>query len=112
MTSQTKRFIELSDIVGLQLECKKCGISLLAGGATLTSTLVDPNNVTLAHCPTCNYEWTVPSGFPPRMAYDTEVKKFLRMIETMRTVEESIGCRIRFEIKEDVSSAPASGSKA
>jgi hypothetical protein len=107
MTNQTKRFIELSDIIGLQLECKKCGVSLLAGGSTLTATLVDPNNVTLARCPTCNADWTVASGFP-RMAYDTEVKKFLRMIETMRSIEGNIGCRIRFEIKVEASSAPAS----
>jgi hypothetical protein len=103
MTSQTKRFIELSDLVGLQLECKnpKCGVSLLAGGETLLS-LADQQNMTLSKCPTCETPWTVPTTYPIQMGYDTEVKKFLRMIETMRRIEDNLGCRIRFEIKEDV----------
>ncbi len=103
MTSHTKQFIELSDIVGLQLECKKCGISLLAGGETLTATLVESHNTTLSQCPTCNSPWTVPATIPTQMGYDTEVKKFLRLIEEIRRIEKHIGCRIRFEIKEDVS---------
>jgi hypothetical protein len=110
MTSQTKRFIEMSDIIGLQLECKKCGISLLASGQTLTTTLVDPHNMTLSQCPTCGTPWTVPASYPTQMGYDTEVKKFLRMIEAMRNIEEQIGCRIRFEIKDDAPSSSASAS--
>jgi hypothetical protein len=112
MTTQTKRFIELSDIIGLQLECKKCGISLLVGGETLTASLVDPHNMTLSKCPTCDTPWTVPDSYPTVMGYDTEVKKFLRMIELIRSIEEKLGCRIRFELKDDASLGRASGSKA
>lgn len=113
VTTQTKRFIELSDIIGLQLECKnpKCGISLLAGGDTLTS-LAGQHNETLSKCPTCDTPWTVPASYPIVMGYDTEVKKFLRMIEMMRTIEHNLGCRIRFELKDDVSLGRASDSKA
>ena len=103
MTTQTKRFIELSDIIGIQLECKnpKCRVSLLAGGETLVS-LADPQNMTFSKCPTCDTPWTVPVTYPVQMGYDTEVKKFLRLMEMIRGIEEKLGCRIRFEIKDDV----------
>ena len=101
MTTQTRHFIELSDILGIQLECKnpKCGISLLAQGETLLS-LADPQNTTFSKCPTCETPWTVPDSYPIQMGYDTEIKKFLRMIEKMRNIEEQIGCRIRFELSD------------
>jgi len=37
MTTQTKKFIEIEDIVGIQIECKRCGVSLLVGGETMRS---------------------------------------------------------------------------
>lgn len=103
MTNQTKNFIELSDLIGIQLECKKetCGVSLLVSGAAILS-LSDPNNMTLAKCPSCGAAWTVSDGYPTVVGFDTEVKKFLRMIDKLRGFEENIGCRIRFEIKKDV----------
>src|SRR5437660_1696632 len=61
MTSQTRTFIEMSDILSLRLECKSCHCSLLIGvnqeDGTL-STLVDKHNKVLANCPTCDATWT------------------------------------------------------
>lgn len=104
MTNQTKYFIELSDIVGIQLECKKCGISLLVGGDTLAS-IADPHNHTLGQCPTCRTPWTVPDLYPDR-GYDTEVKDFIRRLHKLRELEEKLGCKLRFEVTQD-GSAPA-----
>jgi hypothetical protein len=100
MTSQTKRFIEFLDIIGIQVECKKCGISLLVSGDALTS-LIDPHNSTLSICPTCANPWTIPNLYPQR-GFDTEVKDFIRKLGKMRELEEQLGCKLRFEIKDEV----------
>lgn len=110
MTSQTKHFIELSDIVGIQLECKNpnCGVSLLVSGESVTS-LSDRHNMTLAKCPSCGGNWTVDSGKNPvQMGFDTEIKDFLRMLERVRGFGEKLGCQLRFEIKEAVASGRVS----
>jgi hypothetical protein len=108
MTSQTKRFIEFPDIVGIQLECKKCGISLLVAGDALV-TVIDPHNETLGQCPTCKHRWTALDLYPER-GYDTEVKDFIRKLGRMRELEEKLGCKLRFEIKDDGVSSSASAS--
>jgi hypothetical protein len=101
MTSLTKKFIEFQDVIGIQIECKKCGISLLVSGDTLRS-MADQHSDALYECPTCHTGWTVKrDGAPVQMAYDTEVKKFIRMLDQMRAIEENLGCRLRFEIKDD-----------
>ncbi len=102
MTSQTKKFIEFADIVGIQLQCKipTCGISLLVSGDALV-TLSDPNNTTLAKCPTCGTPWTVPGTYPAHKIYDTKVKEFVRMLAEMCNVNGVVGCGIRLEIKDE-----------
>ena len=35
MTNQTRHFIEISDIIGVEFKCRKCGVSLLIEGAPL-----------------------------------------------------------------------------
>ena len=102
MTSQTKKFIEFSDIVGIQLECKyeTFGVSLLVSVDALV-TLSDPNNTTLVKCPTCGGTWTVPGAHPVQMGYDTKVKEFVRMLAQMRNIEGNLGCSIRFELKDE-----------
>jgi hypothetical protein len=109
VTSQTKHFIELSDIVGIQLECKnpKCSVSLLASGGSI-ETVSSQGDMTLSRCPTCNHPWTVPSSYPTQMGYDAEIKKLLRMMETIRSIEDKLGCLLRFEIKGDAILARAS----
>lgn len=111
MTSQTRCFIELSDLVGMQLECRKCGISLLASGDSLAS-LSSQHDVTMSKCPTCNHPWTVPNTYPTQMGFDTEVKKLLRDMEMVRSIEDKLGCKIRFELKGVASGDLASETKA
>ena len=80
MTSQTKTFIELSDIIGLGLECKTCGCSLAIGaekeGRTVDDSLFQMNSVTLIRCPTCGVVW-MEAPDRNRLA-DTELKELAR----------------------------------
>ena len=100
MTSQLKKFIEVWDIIGIQMQCKKCSASLLVGGDTLR-TISDAHNDTLWKCPTCNHPWTVQETYPQQMGYDNEVKKFIRLIEQMRAIGDKLGFHLRFEIKDE-----------
>jgi transposase-like protein len=101
MTSQTKRFIEIEDIIGIQIECKKCHTSLLVSGETMRS-LSDPHSDALYRCPSCNSEWTAPSGTTVG-GFDDEIKKFMRTLEKMRTINERLGCQVLFELKDEPS---------
>ena len=51
MTTQTKTFIEVSDIIGLRVDCGKCG-------ATVTLPISDGMNFKgLSRCQNCNEPW-------------------------------------------------------
>ena len=108
MTTQTKKFIEIEDIVGIQIECKRCGVSLLVGGETMRS-LSDALSDALYRCPSCQHGWTVPAD-APLGSFDDEVKKFMRTLEKMRTVNQRLGCLVRFELKDDGALPRVSGS--
>jgi hypothetical protein len=105
MTTDTKKFIEFSDIIGLRLHCKnaKCGTSLLVNDSNMES-LADQHSMTLARCPLCGTGWTVPSrnegNFPGSdMRFDDGMKKFLKILLNMREFEKNLGCSVTFEIK-------------
>lgn len=107
MTTDTKKFIEFSDIVGLRLHCKnsKCGTSLLINDANIAS-LAEQHNLALSRCPLCGAGWTVPSrneGTYPgsNMTFDEGFKKFLRILLNMREFEKGLGCAVTFEIKNE-----------
>ncbi len=51
MTSQTKKFIELADLLGLRFQCNECKASLFL---PLTK---DVNASRLRSCPHCNHPW-------------------------------------------------------
>lgn len=100
MTSQTRTFIEFSDLVSLHLKCKQCGCSLLIDVGTddgTLNTLVAKHDLTLTKCPTCDKEW-IPfnqsTGAPT-----TEIKDFLRRMAILRKIEGSFGCKVSFEIR-------------
>jgi hypothetical protein len=100
MTSQTKKFIELSDIVGLRLECKTCGCALLIEisrtDGTLENLLAKTNSV-LSQCPTCGSQWTsAPTGL---LAFDSEVKELFRQMRDLKKIEAKFGCLLTLEIK-------------
>ena len=90
MTSQTRKFIEIADIVGLRFECKneQCGASLslpFHQGINRTDTL--------ERCPHCGKQW----GMLTNADYTVNFK---RLLDLLRTISDApIGCRFSFEIK-------------
>lgn len=101
MTIQTKTFIELSDIIGLRLECKSCGCSLLIETEQDSGTinnLMAANNSVLTKCPTCSHEWAQTSR--ERLA-DSEAKEFFRALQTLKKLESHYGCVLSLEIKKE-----------
>jgi hypothetical protein len=98
MTSQTRTFIEMSDIVALRLECKQCHCSLLITADTEDKTfsaLVDKYNAVLSKCPTCGTAWTQFNA--PLGAFDHEIKEFFRAMAYLRKIEGNLGCKLPFE---------------
>jgi hypothetical protein len=63
-------------------------------------SLSDPHNDALYRCPSCQNGWTVPPD-TPLGSFDDEVKKFMRTLEKMRTINQRLGCQIRFEIQDE-----------
>jgi len=103
MTSQTKKFIELSDIIGLRLKCRnpECDTALLVGIERETSTLSDllaASNQVMAKCPTCRNEWATLSKHAP---FDSEIKHLLRLINDVKKLEPKFGCSLMLELKEE-----------
>jgi hypothetical protein len=98
MTTQTKVFIELSDIIGLRLQCKQCGCSLLLETAREDGTinnLMAAANVVLTKCPTCANEWTQTSR--EKMG-DSEAKEFFRALQTLKKIQGHYGCTLSLEL--------------
>jgi hypothetical protein len=102
MTNLTKRFIELADIIGVRLECRKCGCALLLDlgrEAATVENLLGAANKILCSCPACGTPWTtLPDG---RLAFDSELKDFFRRMCQIREIESKFGCTISLEIKDD-----------
>jgi hypothetical protein len=100
MTTQTKTFIELSDIIGLRLECKSCGCSLALGsakGREIVDSMLSMNNKTLMNCPTCNAVWM--QTLNPNSLADTALKELVRKLCDFKKIEHNYGCAVSLEIK-------------
>jgi predicted hydrocarbon binding protein len=55
MTTQTKKFVDPQDIIGIQLTCKSCGTSLCLSRDEL---LRGKSVVRFGQCPSCRQAWT------------------------------------------------------
>jgi hypothetical protein len=93
MTSQTKVFLDPSDIVALRLECKQCG-------ATLTLALSGAIEAKkLRTCPHCNNPWTMMH----EKTIEPLVEKVINSLSSLnRSMDESgfpWGCSLTLEIK-------------
>ncbi len=71
MTEQTKRFIELADIIGLRLSCKQCGSSLSIPREKLARL---PNL-----CVNCETEWDAFNS-------DEMQKKITALVDAMNVI--------------------------
>jgi ribosomal protein L44E len=104
MTSQTKKFIGVSDIVALRLECKKCGTSILVDIEREDGPINDllgVANYLLTACPTCQERWTKQAD--RNSAWDSEIKSLVSKMRDLRKAESGFGCLVSFEIKDEKS---------
>ena len=98
MTTQTKKFIEIADIIGLRFECKneECR-------ANLWLPLIEDINRThpLQKCPNCGKAWT-------QLGDSTYELEFKKLVTTLRTIVNApIGCRFTLEIKPESQEVPS-----
>jgi len=84
MTIQTKRYIELSDIISIRFTCNHCAatLSLLASDPKLTQGKDSPQNYFLKTCPSCGKYWADNQG----ANYEVTVREFTTALERLRAV--------------------------
>jgi hypothetical protein len=87
MTSETKHFVELSDIVALRLKCRHCQ----AGLHVTLNELPQPG--VLSTCPNCRRPWaTVSRNQLASHDYEREIVGFMDVIlETKKITAEQFG---------------------
>lgn len=106
MTAESKVFIELSDIIGLRLQCRNCGCSLLIDVTREDgpiNDLLSANSFLLSECPTCRTAWIAvnPAARAAGTAsFDAEFKKLFRTIRDLRKLLPNFGCSMTLEIKQ------------
>jgi transcription elongation factor Elf1 len=78
MTTQTKRFIELSDILALRFECKECHSELLVSSLQDISKRDEQGK--LNNCPVCRKPWASIGGSTCELA----IAEFLTALNKLR----------------------------
>jgi len=98
MTSETKHFVELSDVAALRLTCRHCQAEL---HVTLNEL---PQPGTLSVCPNCRRPWATVSHNPVSSHdYGKEMIEFMAMFLSIRKVtdkEFGMGFSLTLEIKQ------------
>jgi primosomal protein N' len=82
MTIQTKRYIELSDVISIRFTCNHCSaaLSLAASDQKLTQGKDAQQNYFLRTCPSCGKYWAEHEG----VNYEPTVKAFTAAFEQLR----------------------------
>lgn len=100
MTIQTKRFIELPDIVALRLECNDCGTTI----CVLVSKEVKVK--TIHSCPNCQKPWlTLPTGSTIEPTVTKCIESIKETITALQSWEQQMkaadfpGFKLTLEIK-------------
>jgi hypothetical protein len=97
MTTQTRKFIELADILGMRFDCKKCHASLS----------LPPENSPRPprDCPNCGSNWTeMPDG-------NDHKDDFKVLVDAIAAVSRlHLGCAFTLEIKPEPNQAISSSS--
>jgi len=98
MTSETKHFIELSDVLGFRFECKNCHTSVMLPLNEFQAGL-------LYNCPNCRRDWAsvkTPSGGGSGVInYEPTLTKFIHAFNELKSnfYDKSIvGCTLRVEV--------------
>ena len=96
MTSQTKHYIEASDILSVRCDCKECGASL---SLPLTVNLAE----SLFKCPNCKKPWVRFEGG----THEFVINALAENIGKLKELLPGAAFKIHFEISSD----PASTGK-
>lgn len=94
MTSQTKLFIEISDVLAIRLECKKCGASLIM---SLAESVQLPRA-----CINCNHDWW---DDVDKSAQDG-IRELLAAVKKIERAIEKQGVKFSLEIVPEQSAKP------
>ena len=115
MTSQTKYYVELSDILALRCECKRCH-------ATVSLPIVrDARTNGLYNCPNCNEPWMVFQQGQSSQSIDPTVRDFMNSLtklgEVIRRTEDLLkegGFALSLEVRKeaDTKSSASHGAGA
>ena len=103
MTSQTRRFIELSDILSLALKCKGCGSTLTIPSSRDVSNRDSAGK--LSFCPICQRTWANSQG----ATCAPDIAKFSTALSALREAITDTG--IGFTLTLETSSDPVSTAK-
>ena len=99
MTTQTRKFIELSDVLALHFECKDkdCKTTLTVSAS---QALKDG---TLSNCPVCNQSWAVVNGGGCELTIKEFLRAFQKLQRTLSGEPEAFraGFLLRLELKEE-----------
>ena len=93
MTSQTKHYIEVKDLIALRCDCRHCE-------ASLSVALRDGAVRALEVCPACNKTWAQGTN-------QKEINGFVQQAKILKTLADTLGFTLYLEV-----SAPVSGEQA
>jgi hypothetical protein len=100
MTIERRTFIDLSDIMALEYECKHCGAR--------HSIPLNKMDRGIELCPNCREEWLSDAERPGKQRDTDAVRWLVTWIRDIR--QRELGATIRFQITPDAA-APASSDK-
>jgi hypothetical protein len=84
MTSQTKHYIEIKDLLTLRCDCKNCETSL-------SLALNDSATKSLGCCPSCNKDWAQGQN-------QKEISVFVRQVEALKMLVHTMGFNLYLEV--------------
>jgi hypothetical protein len=90
MTTQTKRYIELSDILAFRCECKKCGVAL-------TLPVAKDVGESILKCPRCGKAWT---RFDDS-THEILVNEFAEKTQQLASALSFMGFNLTLEIRDE-----------
>jgi hypothetical protein len=87
MSSQTKQYIEMNDILSLRCDCKHCG-------ASLSLPLANDLAKSLLNCPNCNKPWARLNGD----TYELALNDFAKRVAELKMLSPLAGFKLYIEI--------------
>ncbi len=100
MTSQSKRFIELTDILALNFVCKDCGAAI---SVSPKEYLRRKRNGTISDCPICGHSWAQVNNASCELTVEQFVQALEKLAFTLGTQDGAFpaGFSLILEISAD-----------